>query len=97
MEEGAAPPRRSQAQIAFVYVLRCGDDSLYCGWTNDLEGRLDAHRTGRASRYTRSRLPVQLAWSQQMRSRSEAMSEEARIKRLSRADKLRLVNRTGAG
>ncbi len=73
-------------------MLRCGDGSLYCGWTNDLERRVEEHRTGRASRYTRSRLPVELAWSRQMASRSEAMREEARIKRLSRADKLRLVS-----
>ncbi len=76
-------------------MLRCGDGSLYCGWTNHLERRVEEHRTGRASRYTRSRLPVELAWSRQMASRSEAMREEARIKRLSRADKLRLVSRAG--
>ena len=80
------------ASIAFVYMLRCGDGSLYCGWTNDLERRVEEHRGGRASRYTRSRLPVELAWSRQMASRSEAMREEARIKRLSRADKLHLVS-----
>jgi len=83
------------ASTAFVYVLRCADGSLYCGWTNDVDRRLEQHRTGRASRYTRSRLPVELAWSRQMPSRSEAMREEARIKRLSRADKLRLVSRPG--
>ena len=80
------------ASIAFVYMLRCGDGSLYCGWTNDLERRVEEHRGGRASRYTRSRLPVELAWSREMASRSEAMREEARIKRLSRADKLHLVS-----
>jgi len=73
-------------------MLRCGDGSLYCGWTNDLERRVEEHRGGRASRYTRSRLPVELAWSREMASRSEAMREEARIKRLSRADKLHLVS-----
>ncbi len=73
-------------------MLRCGDGSLYCGWTSHLERRVEEHRTGRASRYTRSRLPVELAWSRQMASRSEAMREEARIKCLSRADKLRLVS-----
>ncbi len=53
---------------------------------------MEEHRGGRASRYTRSRLPVELAWSREMASRSEAMREEARIKRLSRADKLHLVS-----
>jgi len=80
------------AATAFVYVLRCADGSFYCGWTNDLSRRLDQHGSGRASRYTRSRLPVELAWSRPMASRSEAMREEARIKRLSRADKVRLVS-----
>ena len=79
------------APTAFVYVLRCIDGTLYCGWTNDLDRRVEQHRTGRASRYTRSRLPVELAWSRRMPSRSAAMREEARIKRLSRAQKLRLV------
>ncbi len=76
---------------AFVYLLRCGDDSLYCGWTTDLERRLDQHGAGLASRYTRSRRPVELVWSAAMASRGAAMSEEARIKALSRAAKLALV------
>jgi putative endonuclease len=77
---------------AFVYLLRCVDDTLYCGWTNDLERRVAAHAAGTASRYTRSRLPVELIWSRPMATRSEAMREEARIKRLSRAKKLALVD-----
>ena len=76
---------------AYVYLLRCADDSLYCGWTNDLDRRLAAHEAGTASRYTRSRLPVEVAWSRAMGSRSEAMREEARIKRLPRAAKDELV------
>ena len=75
---------------AFVYLLRCGDDSLYCGWTTDVQRRLEAHQAGTASRYTRSRPPVELAWSKQVESRAAAMREEARIKRLSRSEKLRL-------
>jgi putative endonuclease len=78
---------------AFVYLLRCRDGTLYCGWTSDLERRLAAHSSGTASRYTRARLPVSLVWSAQMGSRSEAMREEARIKRLSRDEKLRLARR----
>lgn len=75
-----------------MYLLRCADGSLYCGWTNDLERRVAAHQAGTASRYTRSRLPVELAWWRAMGSRSEAMREEARIKRLPRAAKDELVH-----
>jgi putative endonuclease len=81
----------SDPSPAFVYLLRCRDHSLYCGWTMDLERRLRQHQAGRASRYTSARLPVELAWSRPVGSRSEAMREEARIKRLPRAEKLRLV------
>lgn len=77
---------------AFVYLLRCADDSLYCGWTTDLERRLAAHRSGKASRYTRRRLPVELAYVAPVAGRSAALREEARIKRLSRAAKLALVD-----
>ena len=76
---------------AFVYLLRCADGSLYCGWTPDLEARLAKHQSGRASRYTRTRLPVELAWSVQVADRSAALREEWRIKRLPRAQKLRLI------
>jgi putative endonuclease len=74
-----------------VYLLRCRDGSLYCGWTSDLTRRLKAHHAGTASRYTASRLPVQLALAQPMADRSAARREEARIKRLTRTQKLALV------
>jgi putative endonuclease len=77
--------------MAFVYLLRCADGSLYCGWTTDVERRLGAHRAGTASRYTRSRLPVELAAVLPVPDRSAALHEEARIKRLPRAAKLRLL------
>lgn len=76
---------------AFVYVLRCADGSLYTGWTTDLDRRLAAHTGGTASRYTRSRLPVELAAAWPMADRTAARREEARIKRLPRAAKLRLL------
>jgi putative endonuclease len=76
---------------AWVYMLRCGDGSLYTGWTVDLERRLARHRAGTASRYTASRLPVALAFAQPMADRTAARREEARIKRLSRTAKLALV------
>ena len=75
----------------WVYLLRCADGSLYTGWTNDLPKRVTAHAEGTASRYTRSRLPVELALALPQPDRSTAMREEARIKRLSRAKKVALV------
>jgi putative endonuclease len=76
---------------AWVYLLRCRDGSLYTGWTVNLERRLDRHRAGTASRYTASRLPVQLELAVPMPSRTAARREEARIKRLRRAAKLALL------
>ena len=76
---------------ASVYLLRCADGTLYCGWTVDVERRLAAHNAGRASRYTRARLPVELAWSRALPDRGAAMREEARIKQLPRAAKLALI------
>jgi putative endonuclease len=77
---------------AWVYILRCADGSLYTGWTTDLPRRLAAHQAGTASRYTRSRLPVQLVASMAMVDARAARREEARIKRLRRAGKLELVD-----
>lgn len=76
---------------AWVYMLRCCDGSLYTGWTNDLPGRLAKHVAGKASRYTASRLPVELAAAWPMHDRRTAMREEARIKRLDRGEKLSLL------
>ena len=76
---------------AHVYLLRCADGSLYCGWTTDVERRVGEHNCGTASRYTRTRRPVALAWSKPVASRSEALREEHRIKQLSRAEKLALM------
>jgi putative endonuclease len=76
---------------AFVYLLRCADGTLYCGWSTDLERRVRQHGAGTASRYTRSRRPVELVWSAACADRSEAMREEARLKRLTRAEKHALI------
>src|SRR4029077_19951841 len=64
---------------------------LYCGWTVDLDKRVAAHNAGTASRYTRRRLPVELAWSQEHPDRSSAMKAEAAVKKLPRPDKLALA------
>ena len=81
--------------MAFLYILRCGDGSLYTGITLNLERRVAQHRTGRASRYTRSRLPVALVWWREIDSWGDALREEVRIKRLNREGKEALVS--GAG
>ena len=77
---------------AWVYLLRCSDGSLYTGWTVDLARRLARHQSGVASRYTASRLPVELVQAIPMLDRTAARREEARIKRLSRKEKLALVS-----
>ena len=82
---------RADVPDPVVYLLRCADDSLYCGWTTDLARRVRAHERGVASRYTRARLPVELAASWPVRDRSEALRREAAIKRLPREAKLALV------
>jgi putative endonuclease len=74
-----------------VYILRCGDGSLYTGAAKDLERRLAQHAAGRASRYTRARLPVTLVWSHRTRSWSDALRIERRVKALARAEKDALV------
>jgi putative endonuclease len=90
---GATAPtaKLSAVSEAWVYLLRCHDGSLYTGWTVDLDRRVARHQAGVASRYTASRLPVDLELAIPMPDRTAARREEARIKRLSRADKLALV------
>ncbi|MBI4502021.1 MAG: GIY-YIG nuclease family protein [Gemmatimonadetes bacterium] len=77
-----------------VYVLRCGDGTLYTGVTCDIERRLRAHDAGRGSRYTRSRLPVALVYSERATNRSAAQRRESAIKALSRLAKLKLIGAT---
>jgi putative endonuclease len=81
---------------AWVYMLRCADGSLYTGWSTDVQRRVERHRTGKASRYTASRLPVELELALPMADRTAAMREEARIKRLDRAGKLALIASLGS-
>lgn len=75
----------------YAYMLRCGDGTLYTGWTNDLEKRLAAHNAGRGGKYTRSRLPVELVYYEEHETKEAAMRREWQIKQLTRAEKLALV------
>lgn len=77
----------------YVYILHCGDGSLYTGWTNDLDARLEAHRSGRGAKYTRSHLPVELAYCEEHETKEAAMSREWQIKRLTRQQKLALIEK----
>ena len=77
--------------MAYVYLLRCADGSLYCGWTTDPERRLRQHQAGTASRYTKRRRPVEYAWLTPAADRSAALREEARIKKLTRPEKLAMI------
>ena len=77
--------------VSYVYLLRCGDDSLYCGWTVDLDRRLAAHAAGTGARYTRSRLPVAMAAAWEVADRSAAQRLELRVKALRRPAKEALV------
>ena len=79
------------AERWFAYFVRCADGSLYAGATNDVDRRLAKHNAGRGARYTRSRLPVALVWAKRVATRSHALSLEATLKKLSRAQKLQLV------
>ena len=83
--------------MPFVYILRCGDGSLYTGAAKDLRARVAKHEAGKASRYTRSRLPIVLVWSRRVRTWSRALREEIRIKGLKRRDKEVLVAARSAG
>lgn len=74
-----------------VYILRCGDGTLYTGCTNDLPHRLKAHQSGKGAKYTRARLPVELVYQEPAQDKSQALRREAAIKRLSRSEKLALI------
>lgn len=78
-----------------AYLVRCADGSLYCGASNDVAARLARHRAGRGARYTRAHVAVELAWRSAPLPKRLALSLEARIKRLDRADKLLIAQRRG--
>lgn len=77
----------------FTYILRCGDGSLYTGWTNDLEKRFAAHSAGKGGKYTRSRLPVELVYHEEHETKEDAMRREWAIKHMTRAEKLSLIQK----
>lgn len=83
----ATPPLRQWV----VYLLLCSDGSLYCGITNDLDKRVLVHNQGKGAKYTRSRLPVELVYSENVKNKSAALKREAKIKAMPRDKKVCLV------
>ncbi|MBR6398168.1 MAG: GIY-YIG nuclease family protein [Lachnospiraceae bacterium] len=79
------------AEKCYTYMVRCSDGTLYTGWTNNLEKRMEAHNSGRGAKYTKSRRPVELVYFEEFTEKSDAMSREARLKQLGRAEKLKLI------
>ena len=75
----------------YTYLVKCVDDTLYCGWTNHLEKRMKAHNEGKGAKYTKSRRPVKLVYYESYPTKEEAMRREVQIKKLSRKDKLCLI------
>ena len=75
----------------YTYVLKCGDGSLYTGYTTDLEARVATHNAGKGAKYTKTRRPVELVYYEVFASKNEAMKREAAIKKLSRTKKLEMI------
>lgn len=81
-------------KVNYTYILKCKDDSLYTGWTNDIRKRLENHRSGKGAKYTRGRGPLELVFLQVSDTKSEAMHLEAYIKKLSRSQKMDMLKKT---
>lgn len=75
----------------YTYIVRCKDGSLYTGWTNHLEKRIQAHNEGKGARYTKSRRPVALVYWEVFETKQEAMRREYEIKHMARMEKIQLI------
>ena len=78
----------------YVYIIKCGDNSLYTGWTNNLEKRFKNHCEGKGAKYTRGRGPLKLVYYEEYEDKILAMKRESAIKKLSRSEKLKLIERS---
>jgi len=79
--------------MCYVYILECNDKSLYTGWTVDIDNRLKVHNEGKASKYTRARLPVKLVYLEEYNDKIQAQKREWQIKQLTRKEKLGLIGK----
>jgi putative endonuclease len=80
-----------QQSAVYIYIVECADQTLYTGWTTDVERRLKAHNAGRGAKYTQQRHPVRLVYIEEAPDRRAALKRELQIKRMSRAEKLKLI------
>ena len=78
-------------KLFYTYIVECNDKTLYTGYTTDVEARIKTHNSGKGAKYTRSRLPVKLVYFEEYETKSEAMSREYAIKKMTRANKLKLI------
>ena len=76
----------------YTYILLTEQNTLYCGYTDDVEKRFQAHLKGKGAKYTRAHKPIKVVYQKEFPTKSEAMKEEARIKSLSRDEKLKMIN-----
>jgi predicted GIY-YIG superfamily endonuclease len=77
----------------YLYILRCGDGTLYTGITTDVEARLEMHRSGKGAKYTRGRGPLELVYREQCEDHSQALKRELAVKAMSREEKLSLIKK----
>lgn len=84
--------KQNQHQGNYTYIVKCSDETLYTGWTNNLKKRLEEHNSGKGAKYTKNRRPVELVYFEEYDTKQEAMKREYAIKQLSRQKKLALIH-----
>lgn len=84
--------KQEELQRNYTYIVKCSDETLYTGWTNNLKKRLEAHNSGKGAKYTKTRCPVELVYFEEYDTKQEAMKREYAIKQLSRQKKLALIH-----
>jgi len=82
---------RKESSMFYVYIVECNDGTLYTGWTNNIEARIEKHNQGKGAKYTRIRLPVSLKYYEVLETKTEAMKRERYIKKMTRDKKLELI------
>ena len=85
--------KQNQHQGNYTYIVKCSDETLYTGWTNNLKKRLEAHNSGKGAKYTKNRRPVELVYFEEYDTKQEAMKREYAIKQLNRKKKTELIEK----